>query len=200
MGIVRASITASLDGFVTGPDDGPGRGLGVGGERLHYWVFGGPWRYDSPDRGDPAPTGVDREWFDEALGGAGAVVAGRGTYEAAGHWGDRNPWPVPAFVVTHRPHEEPPGGEFTFVGDLAEAVERARAAAGDRDVNVMGGARVIRGALAAGLVDHLTLILAPVVLGAGKRLFDGPLPSLDLEHAGVRQSPFATFVEYRVRR
>ena len=103
----------------------------------------------------------------------GAVVGGRWTYEAAGHWGDENPWGLPFFIVTHRPEEQPEGDAFTFVDGVEEAVERAREAAGDKDVNVMGGADVIRQALAAGLVDELSIIVAPVVLGGGKRLFDG---------------------------
>jgi dihydrofolate reductase len=197
MGKVAAGITVSVDGYITGPDDGPGRGLGTGGERLHYWVFGGPWTYGSPERGQP--SGVDKEWLEDVLGANGAVVTGRGTYEAAGHWGDRNPWGIPVFVVTHRPEEQPAGDEFIFVGGLVEAIERAKAAAGDKQVHVMGGAQVIRQALSAGLVDELTIIVAPVVLGGGKRLFDGPSGSVELEHLGVRQSPFATFIDYRVK-
>ncbi|MEY2460803.1 MAG: hypothetical protein QOG30_2633 [Acidimicrobiaceae bacterium] len=197
MGQVTAAITTSVDGYITGPDDGPGCGLGAGGERLHYWVFGGPWTYDSPGRGEP--TGEDKAWLDEAVAGNGAVIAGRGTYEAAGHWGDTNPFGVPFFIVTHRPDEQPPGDEFTFVGSFEEAIERAKAAAGTKDVNVMGGADIIRQALAGGYVDELTIILAPVILGAGKRLFDGFTESLDLEHVRVRQSSFATFVDYRVK-
>jgi dihydrofolate reductase len=99
-----------------------------------------------------------------------------------------------------RPEEEPEGGEFAFVSGVEEAVERAREAAGDKDVNVMGGADVIRQALRSGLVDELSIIVAPVILGGGKRLFDGFSDSLELEHIGVRQSPFATFVDYRVKR
>jgi dihydrofolate reductase len=197
MGKVAAGITVSVDGYITGPDDGPGRGLGTGGERLHYWVFGGPWTYGSPERGQP--SGVDKEWLEDVLGANGAVVTGRGTYEAAGHWGDRNPWGIPVFVVTHRPEEQPAGDEFIFVGGLVEAIERAKAAAGDKQVHVMGGAQVIRQALSAGLVDELTVIVAPVVLGGGKRLFDGPSGLVELEHLGVRQSPFATFIDYRVK-
>jgi dihydrofolate reductase len=85
------------------------------------------------------------------------------------------------------------------VDGVEAAVERARAAAGDKDVTVMGGADTIRQALEAGLVDELTIILAPVILGGGKRLFEGFTKSLELEHIGVRQSPLATFVDYRVR-
>src|SRR5204863_6152755 len=123
----------------------------------------------------------------------------RATYEAARHWGDKNPFGVPMFIVTHRP-EEQPDDEFVFVDGVEEAIARAVEAAGERDVNVMGGADVIRQALAAGLVDELTVIVAPVVLGGGKRLFDGFSTPLELEHLGVRQSPFATFIEYRVKR
>ncbi|MGI8429839.1 MAG: dihydrofolate reductase family protein [Solirubrobacteraceae bacterium] len=80
------------------------------------------------------------------------------------------------------------------------AVERALATAAAKDVNVMGGAEVIRQALAAGIVDELTIIIAPIIMGAGKRLFDGFSQWLDLEHLGVRQSPFATFIDYRIER
>jgi dihydrofolate reductase len=195
---VTAGITTSIDGYIAGPDDGPGKGLGEGGERLHYWVFGGPWSYEKDPRGEP--TGEDAAWLEDVMSRNGAVVAGRSTYEAARHWGDKNPWSIPVFIVTHRPEEEPEGGEFAFVSGVEEAVDRAREAAGDKDVNVMGGADVIRQALRAGLVDELSIIVAPVILGGGKRLFDGFSDSLELEHIGVRQSPFATFVDYRVKR
>jgi dihydrofolate reductase len=198
MAKVAAGITTSVDGYIAGPDDGPGKGLGEGGERLHYWVFGGPWSYDSGPKGEP--TGDDAGWLEEAMSGVGAVVAGRWTYEAARHWGDENPWGMPVFIVTHRPEEEPEGGEFRFVPGVEEAVERAREAAGDEDVYVMGGAEVIRQALEAGLVDELSIIIAPVVLGGGKRLFEGFSESLELEQLGVRQSQFATFIDYRVKR
>lgn len=190
-------ITTSIDGYITGPDDGPGRGLGDGGERLHYWVFGGPWSYAAPERGQA--TGEGAAWLAAVTSRIGAVVGGRGTYEAAAHWGDKNPWGLPFFIVTHRPEEQPPGEAFTFVPGVDPAVERAVRAAGGKDVHVMGGGEIIRQALAAGLVDELTIIIAPVIMGAGKRLFDGFTQSLDLEHLGVRQSPFATFIDYRVK-
>ena len=130
----------------------------------------------------------------------GAVVGGRATYEAARHWGDKNPWGLPFFIVTHRPEEQPEGDDFVFVDGVAEALERARAAAGDKDVSLMGGADVIRQALAAGLVDELTIIVAPLILGGGKRLFEGFTEDIELEQLGVHQSTLATFLEYRVRR
>jgi dihydrofolate reductase len=194
---VLAGITTSVDGYIAGPDDGPGKGLGDGGERLHYWVFGGPWTYDAESQGEA--TGEDAAWLAEAVTRVGAVVGGRSTYEAAGRWGGENPWGLPFFIVTHRPDEQPEGGAFTFVAGVEEAVRQAVDAAGGKDVNVMGGADVIRQALEAGLVDELTIIIAPVVLGGGKRLFEGFTRSLDLEHLGVRQSQYATFVDYRVK-
>jgi dihydrofolate reductase len=197
MGKVFAGITTSVDGYVAGPNDGPGKGLGAGGERLHYWVFGGPWSYDSEPSGEA--TGEDAEWLKEAMGGLGAVVSGRWTYEAADHWGDENPWGLPFFIVTHRPEEQPEGDAFTFVDGVEEAVARAKEAAGKKDVHVMGGAEIIRQALEADLVDELTIIIAPVILGAGKHLFDGFGKDVELEHLGVRQSQFATFIDYRVR-
>ena len=197
MGKVIAGITTSVDGYVAGPDDGPGKGLGEGGERLHYWVFGGPWRYGEEGRSEA--TGEDAAYISEMMSRIGAVVGGRWTYEAAEHWGDTNPWGLPFFIVTHRPDEQPPGDHFTFVDGVPEAIQQAKAAAGDKDVSVMGGAHVIRQALDAGLVDELTIIIAPVILGAGKRLFDGFDQSIELEHIGVRQSPLATFIDYRVR-
>ena len=107
---------------------------------------------------------------------------------------------MPFFIVTHRPEEEPEGGAFTFVDGVRPAIERAVTAAGDKDVHVMGGADVIRQALEAGLVDELTIIIAPVALGGGKRLFESFSDSLELEHLGARQSQYATFIEYRVKR
>jgi dihydrofolate reductase len=195
---VAAGITTSLDGYITGPNDGPGRGLGDGGERLHYWVFGGPWSYDQEPRGEA--TGADKEYLDEATARVGAVVGGRNTYEAARAWGGKNPWGVPFFIVTHRPQEAPPGGGFSFVDGLDEAIGQARVAAGDKDVHIMGGADVIRQALRAGHVEELSISIAPVVLGAGKRLFDDFDETLRLEHLALRQSPFATHLTYRVVR
>lgn len=198
MGKVHAGITTSVDGFVAGPDDGPGKGLGEGGERLHYWVFGGPWSYDADSAGEMLPE--DKAWMDQAMARVGAVVAGRATYEAAGHWGGTNPWGLPFFIVTHRPEEQPPGDDFRFVAGVPEAIEQAKLAAGEKDVHVMGGADTIRQALGAGFVDELTIILAPLVLGGGKRLFEGFERDIELEHLGARQSRYATFVDYRVVR
>jgi dihydrofolate reductase len=195
---VIASITTSVDGYVAGPDDGPGKGLGDGGERLHYWVFDGPWTYEDGPKGEPSGDALD--FIDTAMERTGAVVIGRWMYEAAGHWGDKNPWDRPVFVVTHRPDEEPDTGEFIFVGGFDEAIERAREAAGGKDVAIGGGADVIRQGLAAGVIDELAIFVAPVVLGGGKSLFEGFTKSLDLEQVDARQTEWVTLIEYRINR
>jgi dihydrofolate reductase len=194
---VIATITTSLDGFVTGPSDGPGCGLGVGGERLHYWVFGGPWTYADGPSGDGAMRPEDQAHYDALTARMGAVVVGRGMYEAAGAWGGQNPWPAPAFVLTHR-SEDPHPDDFTFVEGLDDALARADEAAGGRDVVIGGGADLIRQALTAGVVDEIGLSIAPVTLGAGKRLLDGV--DVVLAPLEVRQSAYATHIWYAVRR
>src|SRR5262245_7767752 len=111
---------------------GKENGLGDGGERLHYWVFGGLWSYDAGARGEP--TGVDWDILDEAVARARAIVGGRNTYEAAEAWGGHNPFGAPIFIVTHRPEESPAAAAgFTFVNGLDEAIEQARSAADGND-------------------------------------------------------------------
>jgi dihydrofolate reductase len=172
--------------------------LGDGGELLHYWVFGGPWSYETEPTGEA--TSTDKEYLDGAMARAGAVVVGRGMYDAAEAWGGQNPFGVPLIVVTHRPEDAPGEGGFTFVDGLDEAIARARQAAGGKDISVGGGADVIRQALRAGHVDELAISIAPVILGGGKRLFDGFEQTLNLEHVALLQSPFATHITYRLVR
>jgi dihydrofolate reductase len=164
MGKVIASITTSVDGYVTGPDDGPEYGLGRGGERLHYWVMGGPWTYQGGH--DFAMHGPDKEFYDELVSTVASGVVGRGMYDAAGAWGGTNPFPGPLFVLTHRTADQPAAETgFRFVADLDAALALAAEAAGDGDIAVGGGADVIRQALAAGKVDELVISTAPVILG-----------------------------------
>ena len=197
MSKVIASITQSVDGYITGPDDGPEYGLGRGGERLHYWVMGGPWTYDGGH--DFAMQGTDKEFFDEldlddcSRGGRPWHVRRRRG------WGGTNPFPGPLYVVTHHTADQPPDeAGFRFVSDLDTALTQAAEVAGDGDISLGGGADVIRQALAAGKVDELILSTAPVILGAGKRLFDGFHHDIELEVAKVYSSPLATHVRYTV--
>src|SRR5690242_6351752 len=165
MSKIVAGITVSVDGYITGPDDGPGCGLGVGGERLHHWVMGGPWPYDSP-RAPGDNSDADREFLGDLTASLAAGICGRGMYEAAGRWGGTNPFGGTLFVLTHRLDDAPdPSTGFVFVDDLDDALARARAAADGKDVGISGGASVIRQYLAAGHVDELAISVAPVVLG-----------------------------------
>ena len=200
MSRVIASITTSVDGYVTGPDDGPGCGLGVGGERLHYWVMGGPWTYETEHEAGRM-SGADKEFFDGLVADMGAGVVGRGMYDAAGAWGGTNPFGGTLHVVTHRTADQPdPANGFLFVDGFDRAMTLAKDAAGDKDVAVGGGASVIRQALAGGYVDVLAISTAPVVLGRGKRLFDGFEQDLDLEKVSVHSSTYATHTTYAVKR
>jgi dihydrofolate reductase len=197
MSKVIASITTSVDGYITGPDDGPELGLGRGGERLHYWVMGGPWTYEGGH--DFSMHGPDKEFFDDLVSSMASGVVGRGMYDASGGWGGTNPFPGPLFVLTHRTEDQPAQESgFRFVGDLESALGQASEVAGDGDVAIGGGADVIRQALAAGRVDELVISTAPVILGAGKRLFDGFDQDVNLEVIKVYSSPYATHVRYIV--
>lgn len=200
MAKVVAGITISLDGYITGPNDRPGAGLGEGGERLHYWVFGGPWTYDGP-RGAPAP--VDKDFVEEGFAAGGAWIVGRTMHDVVDGWGKDPGFGVPIFVVTHRPHENIVKGNTSFefvTGGIRDALARAQAAAGGKNVIIMGGADVLRQYLAAGLVDEFALTLAPMLLGAGKRLFDGmPRTDIAFERTAVIESPFATHLRFRVQ-
>jgi dihydrofolate reductase len=198
---VIASITTSLDGYVVGPDDRAGQGLGVGGERLHYWVMGGPWTYDDDGHDTEGMHGADKEYFDSLTEGLGCAIVGRTMYEAAGAWGGTNPFPGTLIVLTHRVADQPdPSTGFLFVDGFDAALDQARELAGEGVVALGGGADLLRQGLAAGVVDELAISTAPVVLGGGKRLFDGFERDLDLQVLGVWSSPYATHVRYAVAR
>jgi dihydrofolate reductase len=204
MGKVAADITISLDGYITGPNDEPGQGLGERGECLHNWVMGRPWRYDDKARRF-APLDVDRKVLEQAMGSTGAGIIGRRMFDVTGGWGGNPPGGPNAryFVLTHSVPSQwsGPDSPFTFVTDgIHSALAQARAAAGDKDVGIGGGANVIQQYLAAGLVDELRLHIAPVLLGSGKRLFDDiGDQTIELDRTSVIESPFATHMIFTVR-
>lgn len=182
-------MSMSLDGFIAGPNEGPGNGLGDRGERLHEWVIG-----------DGVPTGADRVIHDEAMA-TGAIVCGRGTYEPAGGWGGDHHDGVPVFLLTRDPGaREPEWPNTTYLSDVAEAMRRAKEAAGDRDV-LVHGAGTAQLALAAGVLDELQIHLIPVLLGEGRPLFEHlGADHIELEGPRVVEGPGATHLRYRVRR
>ena len=197
---VTCHASISLDGFVAGPDQSLVNPLGVAGERLHEWMFADPIHE------------ADAAVRDEILKQRGAYVMGRnmfgpirGEWNQAwrGWWGEDPPYHAPVFVLTHYaldPIEMQGGTTFHFVTDGFDAAfERAQAAAGDLEIAIAGGASTVRQALAAGVIDELTLDVAPVLLGAGERLFDG-VADHGFVPIAVAQSPMATHVRYRVGR
>lgn len=200
---VVADITVSLDGFVTGPDAGPGNGLGTGGEPLHEWVFSG----------DPG----DQRILEAATARSGAVVMGRRLFDvidAPDGWSDELGYGAtevgkPPFVVvtsTRPEHVRLTGLDWTFATTgLADAIATARASAeaqsaargADLDAVVMGGGALVASAVAAGLVDTLVLHLSPIILGAGTPLFvDAPRRTLTQREVVV--TPNATHLTYDV--
>lgn len=204
MGKVVADITTSLDGFVAGPNDGPELPLGKGGERLHEWVYDlKSWR--EPHGLEGGERNQDSDVLDEAFSTAGAVIVGRRMFDNAHGWGENPPFHMPVFVLTHEPREQlakEGGTTFTFVTGIESALDQAREAAGDKNVNVGGGANTIQQFLHAGLLDELQVHIAPMLLGAGVRLFDeqGPEEALELERTRVIDSPRVTHLRFRVVR
>lgn len=158
-------MSMSLDGFIAADGDGPGRGLGVGGEPLHGWLTDGNV---DPESFRPE-NGVNAEVFDEMLT-SGAVITGRHTFEWAGDWGGDHHDGVPIFVLTRTEPEQPVRGLAHYLTDPAAAVAQAKAAAGEKNV-MMHGSSTVQALHAAGLIDEYLISLVPVVLGSGKRLF-----------------------------
>ena len=192
-------MSISLDGFVAGPNDGPGNGLGDGGHRLHEWLIAGT---DADHARVARPEGVNGQVFDEMLA-TGAVVAGRGTFEPADGWGGDHHDRVPIFIL----YRGKPGidiGQWplvTAVDDVASAMTQAKEAAGTRNV-LVHGAGVARLALAAGVLDELELHVVPVLFGQGRRLLDGlEGEQIELERTRILEGENGvTHLHYRVLR
>jgi len=210
MSNVTCNISVSLDGYAAGPNQTQDDPLGEGGERLHDWAINSAaWREQHGHSG--GERNADSEVIEEVTANVGAHIMGRnmfgpsGAWDASwrGWWGEEPPFHTPVFVLTH--HERAPlemqgGTTFHFVTDgIESALEQARAAAGERDVMVAGGASTVNQYLAAGLLDELYLHIAPVILGAGERLLEN-VGDPRLEPVKVVASPAATHVKYRVLR
>jgi dihydrofolate reductase len=203
MGKVAVDLSMSLDGFITGPNDGPENGLGDGGERLHEWLYDlSSWRERHSLAGGQANR--DAEILDEVFKNTGAIVMGRRMFDMAeAPWGDNPPFHMPVFVVTHRAREKvvkQGGTTFTFITDgIESALERAKAIAGDKDISVAGGANVVQQYLKAGLLDEIQIHLIPILLGDGRRLFDQlDTQQLELETTRVIGSPGVTHLRFRI--
>jgi len=191
-------MSISLDGFVAGPNQSLDNGLGERGIELHRWHLG-----------DPRATEADHKAAEWLMRPRGAYVMGRNMYgpirgewdgDWTGWWGEEPPYHAPVFVLTHYRHDPIPmqgGTTFYFVTDGFDAAyAAAREAAGNQGVDIAGGAATVRQALNAGVIDELTLDIAPVLLGAGERMFDG-VESFGFEPVEVLHSPLSTHIRYR---
>jgi dihydrofolate reductase len=193
----------SMVGFVTGPNDGVERPLGDGGERLHQWVYD---LASCRERHGLAGGQTDRdaEILDEAFATVGAVVMGRRMFNKGERpCGENPPFHLPVFVLTHEARQavaKEGGTTFTFVTDgIESALRQARAAAGDKDVSVAGGAHTIQQYLKADLLDEMQIHLVPVLLGDGIRLFDRlGAEHIEIEGTRVIESPGVTHLRFRV--
>jgi dihydrofolate reductase len=195
MGMVFSDMAVSADGFGAGPNQSEEKPLGEIEENwLHAWMFNA---YEE-----------NRDEVD-AIVHSGATIMGRNMFgpvrgewdrDWRGWWGDEPPYHGPVFVLTHYPHEpiEMEGGTtFSFVTDgIHSALEQARAAAGDRNISIAGGASTVNQYLTAGLIDELRLHVTACILGAGERIFDG-VPAQALERVSVRETSLVTHMTYR---
>ncbi|CAH0202524.1 dihydrofolate reductase family protein [Microbacterium sp. Bi121] len=190
-------MSISLDGFVAGPSQSRDHPLGVRGIELHRWHIG-----------DERATDADAVAADWLMRPRGAYIMGRNMFgpirgewdeDWRGWWGDEPPYHAPVFVLTNYAHEPiamEGGTTFHFVTDGFDAAyTQALEVAGERGVDIAGGASTVRQALDAGVIDELTLDIAPVLLGSGERIFDGS--RFDFEPVEVLHSPLATHIRYR---
>jgi dihydrofolate reductase len=208
--MLRLDITMSLDGFVAGPDQSLDEPLGVGGESLHEWMFVlKSWREEHGEEG--GEVNASNEVLAKRTENVGSYLMGRKMFgggpgpwntdeEWRGWWGENPPYHVPVFVLTH--HEREPlemegGTTFHFVTDgIDSALDRAREAAGDKDILLAGGADVARQYMRAGKVDEIQVHVSPRLLGSGERLFDD-LGDLKLEQVRAIEAPGVTHLTYR---
>jgi dihydrofolate reductase len=209
MSSVTCQISISLDGYAAGPDQSLENPLGIGGMRLHEWALATQaWRAEHGREG--GERNVDSEVVESTTRNIGAYIMGRkmfgggdGSWDESwrGWWGEDPPYHTPVYVLTHHarePLEMQGGTTFHFVTDgIESALEQARAAAGERDVSIAGGASAVQQYLRAGLLDELYLHIAPVLLGGGERLLEN-VGDPKLEPVEVIASPATTHIRYRV--
>jgi dihydrofolate reductase len=196
MSKVFAAHAVSVDGYLTGRDPAPGRGLGDGGTLFDWY-----WNGDTPSHVFDGfhLSGPSARFFDAAAGRVGAVVAGRKTYEDSEHFGGGSPHPYARLVVlSHRPAPEMTAQQ-TLANSIEDAIVKAREAAGDKDVGLMGGG-VVTSALAAGLLDEIVLHQVPILLGGGRPFFQALPKHVRLTLVEAVPAPGVTHLRYEVQR
>jgi dihydrofolate reductase len=191
MAEVYFDVSMSMDGFITGPDEGVAKPLGDDAGRLHDWMF-------------DARTDADAEILDELYARTGAILMGRRTFDVGVEpWGDPPPFRMPVFVITHEMQDPIPkqgGTTYTFVIDgIGAGLDLAKTAAGDKDVGIWGGAKITQQYLTAGMVDEMQVHLIPILLGDGVRLFENLGPErIELTRTRTIETPSATHLRFTV--
>ena len=206
--VIVSGFSLSIDGYGAGPDQSREDPLGKRGETLHTWMFG-TRMFQGMLGKDGGSEGVDNDYATRSMDGFGAFILGRNMFGPVrgdwpdetwkGWWGDNPPYHAPTFVLTHHPRDPlvmEGGTVFHFVTDGIEAaLERARSAAGDRNVKIGGGVSTVRQYLQAGVIDELHFAVSPVVLGCGEAMFAGlDLPALGYRVVGHEATDAATHV------
>jgi len=210
MSKLRLKISMSLDGFVAGPEQSVANPLGVGGVRLHEWVFQlAAWR--APHGLEGGEVNVSTPVVEESQANIGATIMGRNMFGGGrgpwitdqpwkGWWGTNPPFHHPVFVLTHHARDGfalEGGTTFTFVTDgIESALAQARSWAHGKDISLGGGAATARAYLAAGLVDEMEINLVPILLGRGERLFDGVDDLRGLQLARTVAAPTVTHLKF----
>ena len=210
--VIVNSFSISVDGFGAGPDQDLDNPLGVGGMRLHEWAFATRSFNAMHGAGQGESGTVDDGYVARGMANVGAWILGRNMFGPVrgawpddtwrGWWGDDPPYHCPVFVLTHHPRESiqmAGGTTFHFVTDGVDAaLERGRAAAGDRDVRIGGGVSTLRAYLQARAIDEMHIAVSPVLLGRGESLFLGlDLPALGYQVASSEQGERATHLMFR---
>jgi dihydrofolate reductase len=192
-------MAMSLDGFITGPRDDADNPAGIDGMRLMDWLSGGGDGDEVRETFQPRDP-VNKLVFDEAMA-TGAVITGKRTGDFANYWQGDHHDGVPILVPTHQPPANNPFERVHYVTDgIEECVRQAKAAAGDRDV-MLHGAYTAQEALKAGVLDAIEIQLRPVLLGQGRRLFDGlPPEHIELDLVRTLEAPGTLHLRYEVRR
>lgn len=191
MGKITAIISISLDGLIAGPNISMDNPMGDGGEKLHDWMFRGKTESEA------------MEFQERSFKTTGAIVMGRRMFDLGVEpWGDNPVFHAPAFVLSHNPKEKvvkQGGTTYTFVTDGAEsALRQAKAAAGNKDITVIGGANVIQQFIKAGWLDEIEIHLIPILLGEGTRLFDHLDKPMELERIQLSEAPEVTHLRFRI--
>ncbi|MDQ6802608.1 MAG: dihydrofolate reductase family protein [Acidobacteriota bacterium] len=211
MPILRFNITMSLDGYVAGPNQSVTSPLGEGGEKLHEWAFGSR-AFRKMHEMEGGTAGPDDAIITETFRNIGASIMGRNMFGGGrgpwgkdpwrGWWGENPPYHTPVFVLTRHardPLEMQGGTTFHFVTDgIQAALERAKKAAGGKDLSLAGGADIAQQYMMAGLIDEMELHVVPLLLGKGSRLFE----NMDARQSGFElirlvHSPLVSHYKYR---